>query len=196
MIQVVASATVRPNSKLDRESVAERDRSSALSATDTTSSADMGTKTVWMIASSHSGASLTVRHMFTKVRGRFTDLSGTIETEGDRLTGGQVTLEINADSIDTNDARRDGHLDTNDFFGSDDNPTITFQATSVTRQRGNEFLVHGDLTMRGITRPVTPEAEYEGGGKTPLGTEIGSWMARRDRSQGLRPDVERAVGSR
>jgi polyisoprenoid-binding protein YceI len=139
---------------------------------------ETGVKTVWTIDPSHSGASFTVRHMFTKVRGRFTDLSGTIETEGDSLTDGQVSVEINADSVHTNDAQRDGHLRTNDFFGTGENPTITFRSTSVTPRRDNEFLVHGDLTIRGITRPVTLEAEYEGGGKTPFGTEVGSWTAR------------------
>ena len=149
-----------------------------MSTTTTTTAAETGTRTTWTIDASHSGASFTVRHMFTKVRGRFTDLSGTIETEGDSLTDGRVTVEINADSIDTNDAQRDSHLRTNDFFGTDDNPTITFTSTSVTPKRGNEFLVHGDLTIRGITRPVTLEAEYEGGDKTPFGTEVGSWSAR------------------
>ena len=114
--------------------------------------------------------------MFTKVRGRFTDLSGTIETRGESLTDGQVTVEINADSIDTNDAQRDGHLRTNDFFGTGDNPLITFRSTSV-NPKGDKFLLHGDLTIRGVTRPVTLEAEYEGGGKTPFGTEVASWSA-------------------
>src|ERR671917_954383 len=139
---------------------------------------DTAAKTVWTIYPSHSGASFTVRHMFTKVRGRFTELSGTVETEGDSLTEGQVTVEINADSIDTNDAQRDAHLRTNDFFGTGENPTIAFTSTSVTPRGDNEFLLHGDLTIRGITRPVTLEAEYEGGGKTPFGTEVASWTAR------------------
>ena len=139
---------------------------------------DKATRTVWTIDPSHSGASFTVRHMFTKVRGRFTDLSGTIETEGDSFTDGRVAVEINADSIDTNDAQRDGHLRTNDFFGTGENPTITFKSTSVTPRGDNQFLVDGDLTIRGITRPVTLEAEYEGGGKTPFGTEVASWSAR------------------
>jgi polyisoprenoid-binding protein YceI len=138
---------------------------------------ERGAKTVWTIDSSHSGTSFTVRHMFTKVRGRFTDLSGTIETEGDSFTDGQVRVQINADSIDTNDAQRDAHLRTNDFFGTGENPTITFTSTSVTPRSDNQFMVHGDLTIRGITRPVTLEAEYEGGGKTPFGTEVASWTA-------------------
>jgi polyisoprenoid-binding protein YceI len=138
---------------------------------------DRGAKSVWTIDPSHSGAAFTIRHMFTKVRGRFTDLSGTIETEGDSFTDGQVRVEINADSIDTNDAQRDAHLRTNDFFGTGENPAITFRSTSVTPRSDNQFMVHGDLTIRGITRPVTLEAEYEGGGKTPFGTEVASWTA-------------------
>src|SRR5918994_1973536 len=120
--------------------------------------ADTTTRTDWMMGPSHSGASFTVRHMFTKVRGRFTELSGTIETEGDRFTDGRVSVEINADSIDTNDAQRDAHLRTNDFFGTGENPAITFTSTSVTPRGDNEFLLHGDLTIRGVTRPVTFEA--------------------------------------
>lgn len=135
------------------------------------------TKTVWQIDPSHSGVNFTVRHMFTKVRGRFTGLSGTIETEGDSFTNGTVNVVIQADSIDTSDAQRDGHLRTNDFFGSEENPTITFTSTSVVPRDGNDFLVNGDLTIRGVTRPVTLEAEYEGGGKTPFGTEAASWTA-------------------
>src|ERR687889_1629387 len=108
-------------------------------------SADPTTRTVWMIDPSHSGASFTVRHMFTKVRGRFTELSGTIETEGDSFTNGRVSVEINADSIDTNDAQRDGHLRTNDFFGTGENPTITFRSTSVTPRSDTQFMVQGNL---------------------------------------------------
>ncbi len=150
-----------------------------MSATDTptTTSTGAGAKTVWTIDPSHSGASFTVRHMFTKVRGRFTELSGTVETDGDSFTNGQVNVEIKADSVDTNDAQRDGHLRTNDFFGTGDNPLITFRSTGVTPKGDNGFLLHGDLTIRGVTRPVTLEADYEGGGKTPFGTEVASWTA-------------------
>src|SRR5215213_9714556 len=146
--------------------------------TATAASADTTARTVWTIDPSHSGASFTVRHMFTKVRGRFTELSGTIKTEGNSFIDGRVSVEINADSIDTNDAQRDGHLRTNDFFGTGENPTITFTSTSVTPRSDNQFMVNGDLTIRGVTRPVTLEAEYEGGGKTPFGTEVASWTAR------------------
>ncbi len=135
------------------------------------------TKTVWQIDQSHSGISFTVRHMFTKVRGRFTAFTGTIETDGESFANGRVDVEIQADSIDTNDPQRDGHLRTNDFFGSDDNPAIAFKSTSITPRGKNDFLVTGDLTIRGITRPVSLEAEYEGGGKTPFGTEVASWTA-------------------
>ena len=111
-----------------------------------------------------------VRHMFTKVRGRFATCPA-IETEGDSLTDGQVSVEIDADSVDTNDAQRDG-LRTNDFFGTGENPTITFRSTSVTP---------GATTSSWFRRPDDPRyhppghagGEYEGGGKTPFGTEVG-----------------------
>ena len=145
-----------------------------MSAVDTTRE----TTTIWQIDPSHSGVSFTVRHMFTKVRGRFTSFTGMVETEGESLTNGSVRVEIQADSIDTNDAQRDAHLRTNDFFGSDENPTITFASTSIIPRGGDKFLVNGDLTIKGVTRPVSLEAEYEGGGKTPFGTEVASWTAR------------------
>jgi polyisoprenoid-binding protein YceI len=134
-------------------------------------------KTVWQIDTSHSGVSFVVRHMFTKVRGRFTAFGGTVETDAGSLTDGKVSVEIDAESIDTNDPQRDGHLRTNDFFGVGDNPKITFVSTSITPRGNNEFLVNGDLTIRGVTRPVSLEAEYEGGGNTPFGTEVASWTA-------------------
>jgi polyisoprenoid-binding protein YceI len=148
-----------------------------MTATDTTSNTGTNARTVWTIDPSHSGASFTVRHMFTKVRGRFTELSGTIETDGGSFANGQVNVEIQADSINTNDAQRDGHLRSQDFFGTGDNPLITFRSTGVTPKSGDEFLLHGDLTIRGVTRPVTLEAEYDGGGKTPFGTEVAAWTA-------------------
>jgi polyisoprenoid-binding protein YceI len=135
------------------------------------------TTTVWQIDTSHSSVTFTVRHMFTKMRGRFARFSGEITTTGEGFTNGTVNVQIEADSIDTNDPQRDGHLRTNDFFGSDDNPTITFVSTSITPRSGNDFEINGDLTIRGITRPVTLAAEYEGGGKTPFGTEVASWTA-------------------
>jgi polyisoprenoid-binding protein YceI len=138
---------------------------------------DAATRTAWQIDPSHSGVSFTVRHMFTKVRGRFTSFSGTIETKGNDFTNGKVTVEIDADSIDTNDQQRDGHLRTNDFFGAGDHPKLTFISTSITPRGGNEFLVEGNLTIRGVTRPVTLNAEFEGAGQTPFGTEAASWTA-------------------
>lgn len=133
--------------------------------------------TTWVIDPSHSSASFVVRHMFTKVRGRFTNMTGTIETSGDSYTNGKVTVEIDADSINTNDQQRDGHLRSQDFLGSGDNPRITFRSTSITPRDGDEFLVHGDLTIRGVTRPITLEVEFDGVGKTPFNTEVASWSA-------------------
>jgi polyisoprenoid-binding protein YceI len=149
-----------------------------MSATETRTSTDAGAKTVWTIDPSHSSVSFVVRHMLTRMRGRFTEFSGTIETNGDGLTDGAVSFEMNADSIDTSHLDRDNHLRSNDFLGTGENPKITFVSTSVVPRGGNEFLVNGNLTIRGITRPITLEAGYEGGGVTPFGTEVAGWSAR------------------
>ncbi|MGH2617293.1 MAG: YceI family protein [Thermomicrobiales bacterium] len=149
-----------------------------MSATETRTSSETGTSTVWTIDPSHSHVSFVVRHMLTRMRGRFTEFNGAITTNGDGLTDGEVNFEMNADSIDTNNLDRDNHLRSNDFLGTGENPKITFTSTSVTPRGGNTFLVNGNLTIRGITRPVTLEAEYEGGGKTPFGTEVAAWSAR------------------
>jgi polyisoprenoid-binding protein YceI len=135
------------------------------------------TKTIWQIDPSHTSVSFVVRHVLTRMRGRFTEFSGAIETDDDSFTAGSVAFEINADSIDTNNLDRDNHLRSNDFLGVGENPKITFTSTSIMPRGGNEFLVNGDLTIRGFTRPVTLEAEYLGGGPTPFGTEVGAWSA-------------------
>jgi polyisoprenoid-binding protein YceI len=158
--------------------IQRKEQRRGMSATETRTSTDSGVKTVWAIDPSHSSVSFVVRHMLTKMRGRFTEFSGTIATNGDGLTDGEVTFEMNADSVDTNNLDRDNHLRSNDFLGAGENPKITFVSTSVTPRGGNEFLVNGNLTIRGITRPVTLEAEYEGGGVTPFGAEVAGWSAR------------------
>ena len=133
-----------------------------------TQSRQASTKTVWQIDPAHSSASFVVRHMFTRVRGRFTQLSGTIATDDDSFTNGQVAVTIQADSVDTNDPQRDGHLRTNDFFGADENPTITFTSTEVTRD-GSDWSITGDLTIKDVTKAVTIEFEQTGSARDPFG---------------------------
>ena len=117
----------------------------------------------------HTNLGFTVRHMaVSKVRGSFKTFEGTLEL-GDRPESSAVSLTIDARSVDTREAARDDHLRTNDFFDVENHPTWTFQSTRITPESPTEFKVDGDLTIRGVTRPVTLDVEFEGVVKDPYG---------------------------
>lgn len=130
------------------------------------------------IDSSHSTVSFVVRHMaFAKVRGSFGTFEGTITYDPANITNSSANITIDASSVDTKDENRDNHLRSNDFFGAEENPQITFVSTSVTPDDDEEFELHGDLTMNGVTRPVTLEVEFNGSGQSPMGAEVYSFSA-------------------
>jgi hypothetical protein len=107
-----------------------------------------------------------------------------------------LEIEIDATTVDTGDATRDGHLRSNDFFGAEDHPTISFRSTGVRPGDGETaWKVDGELTIRGVTRPVTVDLEFLGGPST-LGQPADRLLRRRPRGQpgGLEPDLERPPG--
>ncbi|MEJ3657823.1 YceI family protein [Actinomycetes bacterium KLBMP 9759] len=122
----------------------------------------------WDIDPVHSDVSFTVRHMMvSKVRGRFGTFSGTIVT-GEDITGSEVSAEIDATSITTGSDQRDNHIRSADFFEVETHPTWTFRSTGV-REDGGDLLLDGDLTIKGVTRPVTLELEVNGFGPDAFG---------------------------
>jgi polyisoprenoid-binding protein YceI len=126
---------------------------------------------VWEIDPSHQSFEFIARHLMAKVRGRFPGASGaaTIDEVPERST---LEIEIDANSIDTKDETRDGHMRSNDFFGVEDHPTITFRSTGVRPGDGEtEWKVDGDLTIKGTTRPVTVDVEFLGGAIDPWGNQ-------------------------
>lgn len=129
------------------------------------------------IDSSHSTVSFVVRHMaFAKVRGSFSKFEGTINFDQENPGNSSANISIDASSINTADENRDNHLRSNDFFGTEANPNLTFVSTSVTGS-GNEFKINGDLTMNGVTKPVTLDTEFNGSGQSPMGVEVWSFSA-------------------
>lgn len=123
---------------------------------------------IWNIDPSHTTVSFTARHlMITKVRGRFGKVEGTITVPEDRLQS-SVEATIDLSSIDTGDQARDEHLRSADFFDVENNPTMTFRSTEV-REDGGDFELTGDLTVRGVTKPVTLELEFDGVSGDPWG---------------------------
>ncbi len=118
---------------------------------------------------SHTELGFAVRHMaVSKVRGRLSKFSGTLVLADDPADS-KAAVTIDATSVDTRDENRDAHLRTNDFFDVENHPTWTFSSTSIKPDGPSEFKVDGDLTIRGVTKPVTLDVSLEGVVKDPYG---------------------------
>ena len=117
----------------------------------------------WTIDKAHSNIDFTVKHLvISTVRGHFRDFEGTLHIDEDAPENSSVTVAIDVASVDTNNEQRDAHVRSNDFFNVEDFPTATFESTRLERLDGDDFRLHGNLTLRGITKPVILEGEYEG----------------------------------
>ena len=127
--------------------------------------------TTYSIDKAHSEATFQVRHLLTKVRGRFSDFEGTIEYDELNPERSLVAVTIQASGIDTNERDRDTHLRSADFFDVEKFPTLTFRGTKIAGKGDQRFDVTGDLTIRGVTRPVTFDVTFLGKAKDPWGNE-------------------------
>jgi polyisoprenoid-binding protein YceI len=127
----------------------------------------------WAIDPVHSEVSFTVRHMMvSKVKGRFNTFEGTIVTGEDPLKS-SVTATVDLNSIITGQEQRDAHIRSADFFEVEKYPEMTFVSTGV-RADGSDFLLDGDLTLKGVTKPVTFKLEVNGVGPDAYGgTRVG-----------------------
>jgi len=122
----------------------------------------------WTIDPVHSEVSFVVRHMMvSKVRGRFDKFEGTLETAPDPLQS-TVTATVDLSSVNTGNDTRDNHIRSEDFFHVEKHPTMTFRSTGI-RPGSDGYLLDGDLTLRGVTRPVTFRLEVNGFGPDPFG---------------------------
>ena len=125
----------------------------------------------WELDPSHQSFEFVARHLMAKVRGNFSGVSG-VATVAEVPSESTLELEIDTSTVDTRDANRDAHLRSNDFFGAEDHPTISFRSTAVRPAEGeSNWKVDGDLTIRGVTRPVTVDVEFLGGGIDPWGNQ-------------------------
>ncbi len=120
---------------------------------------------------SHTQVGFVARHlMVSKVRGRFTDFEGTIVVADDP-SASSVEVTIQAASVNTNDENRDNHVRNNDFLSVEEFPTLSFRSTKVELKSRGDWKVYGDLTVRGVTRPVVLEVEFEGVIQDPWGNQ-------------------------
>jgi polyisoprenoid-binding protein YceI len=127
---------------------------------------------VWTIDNTHSGVGFQIRHFVSKVRGKFKDVKGTITADESAWQQAVVDVEIATASISTDNDRRDAHLRSPDFFAADSFPTIRFRSTRIERS-GDNAKVYGDLTIRGVTKPVVLDGTFTGLMKSAQGDRVG-----------------------
>lgn len=132
----------------------------------------------WKIDSSHSQITFSVRHMMiANVHGRFETFAGTVDFNEQHPEHSSVSVEIDVLSINTREPQRDEHLRSPDFLNAAEFPRLTFQSTRVEKLDENHGRIYGDLTIRGISRPVTLDVEYAGTAKSPWGTTSAGFSA-------------------
>ena len=124
----------------------------------------------WKIDPSHTQSTFAVKHLvISTVRGEFKSTNGTVKLDEKDPTRSQIEATVDATSINTREEKRDEHLKSPDFFEVQKYPTITFKSTKITKAGGDKYKVAGDLTMRGVTKPVTLDAELTKEIKDPWG---------------------------
>ena len=121
----------------------------------------------WTVDPSHSEVGFVVRHlMVSKVKGRFGGVSGTI-TVAENVLESVVEASAQIVTVDTRDENRDAHLKSADFFDAEKFPTISFHSTGI-REKGSDYLLDGQLTIKGVSKPVTFDLEYNGAATNPM----------------------------
>lgn len=128
---------------------------------------------VYKVDNGHSAVSFTIRHFVSNVPGRFGDFAGTIKYDAQNPAASSVEFTVQATSINTDNADRDNHLRSADFFDVQKQPTWTFVSTKVARKDADTLDVTGDLTIKGTTKRITIPVELLGSMKTPRGEKAG-----------------------
>ena len=145
----------------------------ALLALAATASFAVAAPTTWKIDPSHTEVGFQVRHFFSKVHGTFHDVSGTIAFDEADAAATKIDAVVRVASVDTGNQKRDGHLQSPDFFNAATDSLITFKSTKITKAGKNKFKIAGDFTMRGVTKPVVFDAEFLGSSAVSVGGQ--SW---------------------
>jgi polyisoprenoid-binding protein YceI len=132
----------------------------------------------WKIDPSHTAVEFAVKHMMiSTVRGRFGDYDAAVTIDESNPAGAEVVATISAGSINTGDPNRDAHLKSADFFDAEGYPKLTFVSKRVEGNLEGKFKVIGDLTIRGTTREIALDVEYQGEGRDPYGNEKRAYTA-------------------
>lgn len=128
--------------------------------------------TKWLLDPTHSELGFKIKHlMISNVSGTFKNFTAEAETEDEDFRTAQISLSAEMASISTNNEQRDTHLRTSDFFEVENYPELKFKSTKVEMVDDDTFTLHGDLTLKGVTKPVQLNVEYSGVTKDPWGGE-------------------------
>ena len=146
----------------------------------------MATQTKWVLDPMHSEVQFKVKHLvISTVSGFFKSFEGSLTTENDDFTDANIEFSLDVNSIDTNQEHRDTHLKSAEFFDAEQFPHITFKSSSFTKKDDEEYELKGDLTIKGITNPVTLQVKHGGSaadfyGNTKAGFDITGKINRKD----------------
>ncbi|MEP6746806.1 MAG: YceI family protein [Bacteroidota bacterium] len=138
----------------------------------------------WVIDSVHSEVGFKVKHLvISNATGKFTTFEGTVESSKDDFSDAKISFSADIASIHTGQEQRDGHLKSADFFDAEKFPTLSFVSSSLTQVSGSDYILKGDFTMRGVTKPVELEVDFGGiskdlYGQTVAGFEINGKLKR------------------
>ncbi len=128
------------------------------------------TTTKWNLDAAHSEIQFKAKHLLiTTVTGEFKKYEATVETEGDDFTTATITFTADTASVDTGSEQRDGHIKSADFFDIEKFPKLKFVSTKIEKKDADNFILHGDLTIRDVTKSVTLNVEFGGIAKDPWG---------------------------
>lgn len=143
-------------------------------------------KSTWSIDPTHSEIGFKVKHMmFTNVSGKFNAFVATIENEDDNFETSKINFSAETASVDTNNTDRDGHLRSAEFFEADVYPKLSFVSTNIKKKSNNDYEIHGDLTIKNVTKNIVLETEYSGlmtdpWGNTKAGLSLTGKINRKD----------------
>ncbi|MEI2689275.1 MAG: YceI family protein [Anaerolineae bacterium] len=153
---------------------------------------------LWTTNSAHTSIHFVARHMMlAKTRGEFQNFSVDFNLNPDQPEKATVEARIQTASIFTKDEKRDAHLRSADFFNAELYPEMVFKSTRVERTGGDSAKLHGDLTIRDVTKPVVLDVTYLGTSKAPWGTTCGRLRGQdQARPRGVGADLERGAGDR
>jgi polyisoprenoid-binding protein YceI len=122
----------------------------------------------WKVDPIHSGILFEVKHIYSTVRGHFSDFTGDVFFDPDNLEKSKFDFSVKIDSINTNNGKRDNHLRSDDFFAGNKYPVMTFKSSRVTHAGGNKYILEGKLTIKDVTKDITLEFTYWGQKENPF----------------------------